>query len=60
MRDVAAIIDVRLDRAYELARTGVLPGVVRIGRQIRVNPDQLQRFIENGGAPVKSESSRDR
>ena len=55
IRDVASIMDVPLQRAYELARTGTIPGVVRIGRQIRVNPVLLEKFIESGGAPLSGD-----
>jgi len=46
---VAEILDVSPWRAYELARLGILP-VVRLGRQIRVDPDALDRFIRSGGS----------
>ena len=36
-------------RVYELARAGILPGVVRLGRQVRFDPAALERFIEAGG-----------
>jgi excisionase family DNA binding protein len=52
IKEVAALIDVPVQRGYELARTGGIPGVVRFGRQIRVDPDRLQRFLESGGAPL--------
>ena len=35
-------------RGYELARTNILP-VVRLGRQIRIDPDALEEFIKKGG-----------
>lgn len=51
MSEVAALIDTSLPRAYELVRQGVIPGVVRLGRQIRVNPDVLARWMnQDGGA----------
>jgi excisionase family DNA binding protein len=49
MPEVAALIDTSLPRAYELVRLGVIPGVVRLGRQIRVNPDVLAKWITQGG-----------
>lgn len=58
IRDVAFRMDVPLQRAYELARTGVIPGVVRLGRQIRVNPQKLQEFIEQGGAPLQHDGTK--
>jgi excisionase family DNA binding protein len=51
IEEVADILDVNRYRAYELARTGVLP-VVRLGRQIRVDPARLAAWIEAGGAPA--------
>lgn len=48
LREVAEILSVTPARAAALARENLLP-VVRLGRQIRVHPEQLQRFIENGG-----------
>jgi excisionase family DNA binding protein len=49
MGEVAERLDVRTGRAYELAREGRLPGVVRLGRQIRVDPAALDAFIAEGG-----------
>lgn len=45
MSEVAALIDTSLPRAYELVRQGVIPGVIRLGRQIRVNPDVLAKWM---------------
>src|SRR4051794_1295745 len=42
--EVAALLDVRVQRAYELSRRGLLP-VVRLGRQVRVDPDQLEAWL---------------
>jgi excisionase family DNA binding protein len=35
-------------RVYELARENIIP-VVRLGRQLRIDPDELDKFIKNGG-----------
>ena len=48
---VAQRLDVTPARAYELARAGLLP-VVRLGREIRVNPDALEAWIAAGGQPL--------
>ena len=51
MTQVAEYLDIPLLRAYELARKGTLPGVVRIGpRQIRVNEEALAQWVRDGGA----------
>ena len=46
--EVARVLDVPVDRGYALARKGVIP-VVRIGRQVHVDRDQLAAWIEGGG-----------
>ena len=38
--EVAKILDVSVERAYQLARTEAIP-VVRLGRQLRVDAEQL-------------------
>ena len=46
--EVAARLDVTEARAYELARTNLIPAV-RIGRQLRVDASKLEAWIEAGG-----------
>lgn len=46
--EVARILDLKEDRVYALAREGIIP-VIRIGRQLRVDPDKLQEWLDNGG-----------
>ncbi|WP_235062544.1 helix-turn-helix domain-containing protein [Thermoanaerobacterium aotearoense] len=48
MPEVARILDLKEDRVYALARQGIIP-VVRIGRQLRIDPTKLQQWIDNGG-----------
>jgi len=48
----ARVLQIKYARAAELARSGVMPGVVRLGRQIRINPEALERFIESGGVAL--------
>ena len=36
-------------RVYDLARRAIIPGVVRIGRQVRFNVDKVLEFVEAGG-----------
>ena len=36
-------------RVYDLARRAIIPGVVRIGRQVRFNIDKVLEFVEAGG-----------
>ena len=46
--EVAQVLGVRPARAYELARTGVLP-VVHLRRQIRVSDQALGEWVAAGG-----------
>jgi hypothetical protein len=38
--------------AYDRARRGLIPGVVRIGGRIRVIPDRVDQWIADGCPPV--------
>ena len=48
MKEVASRLGVSVQRAYELGRSGLLP-VVRLGRQMRVEEEQLSVWIGSGG-----------
>jgi excisionase family DNA binding protein len=48
--EASTMLRVRKPQLYALAREGIVPAV-RVGRAIRFNRDQLQAWIENGGAP---------
>jgi excisionase family DNA binding protein len=41
-------LNISTQRAYQLARESLIP-TVRLGRQIKVDPDELEAFIKNGG-----------
>ena len=45
---VAPLLKVREARVYELARLGIIPSV-RLGRQVRFDPDQIAGWILAGG-----------
>ncbi|NPV52637.1 MAG: helix-turn-helix domain-containing protein [Firmicutes bacterium] len=47
--EVSMLLRVPKARVYDLAREGVLPGVVRIGRQMRFNEQKIMEWIERGG-----------
>jgi putative molybdopterin biosynthesis protein len=48
LEDSAKILNVTYPRAAQLAREGIFP-TIRLGRQIRVDPDQLADFLARGG-----------
>jgi excisionase family DNA binding protein len=39
-------------RTYQLIREGLLRGAVKLGRQVRIDPDELEEFIKSGGQPL--------
>jgi excisionase family DNA binding protein len=47
--EVAAVFRVPRARAYELARLGTIPGVIRLGKQIRIDEGKLRAFLDAGG-----------
>lgn len=56
-RRLATIDEVRRDllplpksSIYDLARYGKLPGEVRVGRRVLFDLDQLEAWIDSGGA----------
>ena len=56
--EMARVLDVPVDRGYALARKGIIP-VVRVGRQVRVDEDQLAAWIEAGGRELATEPEKD-
>jgi len=46
--EVAEVTGLSEARIYDLMRQGVLP-CVRLGRQLRIDKDMLNRWIESGG-----------
>jgi excisionase family DNA binding protein len=49
LAEVSDTLRVTYWRVAELARKGAIPGVVRIGRHVRVRQDALAEFIRSGG-----------
>lgn len=52
---VAEILGVREQKVYIMARQGMFP-VVRLGRQLRTDPDKLQEWIDRGGQTITEEN----
>lgn len=46
--ETAQILNVKEERVYQMVRSGIIP-VVRLGRQIRFDKEQLERWIAAGG-----------
>lgn len=49
VKAAAELLKVTQQTAYLWARTDKIPGVLRIGRTIRIDDDQLTDFIKRGG-----------
>jgi excisionase family DNA binding protein len=54
-RQVSKRLGVRLHRVYELIREGRLP-CVRLGRQVRFDPNALEDFIASGGTKDRGQA----
>jgi hypothetical protein len=52
LHEAARFLRVKYARAAELARTNQIPGVVHLGRQIRIDPSPLLSFVAEGGKPL--------
>lgn len=51
-------LNISTQRAYQLARESVIP-VVRLGRQIKIDPEELEKFIKDGGKSLPGGWKRD-
>jgi excisionase family DNA binding protein len=56
--EIAKLLDCRNERVARLIREGILPAV-RLGRQIRIDPHSLERFIETGGQALPGDWRRE-
>lgn len=59
LEETAIYLNVSYARAAELARTGLIAGVVHLGRQIRIDPVSLQSHISAGGQALAESWRRD-
>lgn len=50
--EVAGILGISEQRVYGIAREGLCPAVVRIGRQVRFHTEKLDSWIEAGGTAL--------
>jgi excisionase family DNA binding protein len=48
-KTVAEQLAVPVPTIYQLAREGRIPGVVRVGRLVRFDPERVEAWIEAGG-----------
>jgi excisionase family DNA binding protein len=50
--EAARLLRVNRKTLYEAIRAGEVPGVVRLGRSIRIGRDALLRWMEGNGSPA--------
>ena len=50
--ELCARLNVSDQRGYKMIRDGTIPGVVRLGRQIRIDSRQVEAWIAAGGSPL--------
>ena len=50
-REAAELLRVSVPRVYELARTNRIPSV-KVGRQVRIDAERLEKWIANGGVSL--------
>jgi len=55
----AEYLGVTEHRMYQMARSGVCPAVVRLGRQVRIHPEKLKEWVEAGGTALPGGWRRD-
>ena len=50
--EAARLLRVNRKTLYDAVRAGEVPGVVRVGRSIRIGRDALLRWMEGNGSPA--------
>jgi excisionase family DNA binding protein len=50
--EAARLLRVNRKTLYDAVRAGEVPGVVRLGRSIRIGRDALLRWMEGNGGPA--------
>ena len=50
--EAARLLRVNRKTLYDAVRAGEVPGVVRLGRSIRIGRDALLRWMEGNGSPA--------
>lgn len=50
--EAARLLRVNRKTLYDAVRAGAVPGVVRLGRSIRIGRDALLRWMQGNGSPA--------
>lgn len=49
VKQAAQLLQVPVSWVYERTRHNAMPGLVRIGKYVRIRENDLEKFISNGG-----------
>lgn len=53
----AEVLGIHPRRAYQLAERGQLPGVIRLGRSIRIRVAALRQWMEQQESQIRSDAA---
>ncbi|WP_026678264.1 helix-turn-helix transcriptional regulator [Fictibacillus gelatini] len=56
VRSLSKLLDMSEQTTYKLAREGVIPGRVKVGKSVRFNKTVVVEWLQNGGAKDDSEN----
>lgn len=56
VRSLSKLLDMSEQTTYKLAREGVIPGRVKVGKSVRFNKAVIVEWLQNGGANDDSEN----
>jgi excisionase family DNA binding protein len=59
--EMARLLKIRRERAYQMVRKGILPPgvVIRMGRSLRVDSDKLEEWMAAGGSGQRCVAGRE-
>lgn len=56
VRSLSKLLDMSEQTTYKLARDGVIPGRVKVGKSVRFNKAVVVEWLQNGGAKDDSQN----
>lgn len=56
VRSLASLLETSEQKTYKLAREGVIPGSVKVGKSVRFNKAVVVEWLKNGGANDDSQN----
>lgn len=56
VRSLASLLEMSEQTTYRLAREGVIPGRVKVGKSVRFNKAVVMEWLQNGGATDDNEN----